>query len=118
MTEEQKSQKVPIEFIEPKDGAPYIYANYVMVSPTQYDIRMTFGEVIDVNTTRVLIQKRANITVSWLEANVLQQILAAQLQKYQETHGPLNYKQEMIGSGPDVDLIEAPGDPDKTSQHE
>jgi hypothetical protein len=95
-----------------------IYANYVMVSPTQYDIRMTFGEVIDVSTTRVVVQKRANITVSWLEANVLQQILAAQILKYQETHGPLNYKQEMIGSGHEVDLIEGPGDPDKLSQHE
>jgi queuine/archaeosine tRNA-ribosyltransferase len=118
MTEEQKSQKAPIEFTEPKDGAPYIYANYVMVSPTQYDIRMTFGEVTDVNTSRVVIQKRVNVTVSWLEAKVLQKILTAQLQKYQETHGSLNFKEEMIGSGPDVDLIEAPGDPDKRSQHE
>jgi hypothetical protein len=118
MTEEQQNQKVPIEFIEPKDGAPYVYANYVMVSPTQYDIRMTFGEVLDVKTTGVVIQKRANVTVSWLEAKVLQQILAAQIQKYQETHGPLNYKQEMIGPGPEVELVEGPGDHEKLSQHE
>ena len=118
MTEEKQNKRVPIEFTEPKDGAPFLYANYVQVQPTQYDIRIVFGEVVDVNDTRVVVQKRANVTVSWLEANVLQQILATQLQKYQEKNGPLNYKPEMIGGGPDVELVDGPGDPTTLSQHE
>ena len=96
MTEEKKpEQQRSTVFVDPPAGTPYVYANFVQARPTSFDIRILFGEVIEFGETTSTVQRRASVTLSWLEAEVLNQILTKQIVAHKEANN--QFTEAMIG---------------------
>lgn len=73
---EQSQQQPPqpeVEFVvpDPEDELFTTYANNVRLGYTHFDIRMLFGEVVDTTLTKVVVEERAHITISYLQAKLL-----------------------------------------------
>ncbi len=75
------------QFQEEKDGLKRCYANHFMLAQTGYDLRLTFGEIIDVTGAMVTVEQRAQVTLSWLEAKNLSQWLQSTIANHEEDNG-------------------------------
>jgi len=80
-----------IEFVvpDPDSGLFASYANHVQVGFTAFDIRLLFGEVVDVQPNKVTIEQRASITMAWLQAKILKQMLERIISDYEARNGEL-----------------------------
>ena len=78
-----------LEFVEPQDGVFTTYANNLQVGWTAFDVRLLFGEVVDVDEKTVTIEQRAHVTLSWLEAKTLHSLLSGLIERYEEGNGPI-----------------------------
>lgn len=78
-----------VEFVEPKDGVFRTYANYHGLGWTVYDVRLLFGELIDVLPEKFIIEEVAHVTLSWQQAKLLSNGLSEIIRKYEAANGPL-----------------------------
>jgi Protein of unknown function (DUF3467) len=86
---------LPIE--EPEEGVFYAYANLVNMNWTQTDVRIRFGELLQVpdedNPTwdhqRGILLERASITIPWIQAKVLRDMLDGVIRNYETLNGEL-----------------------------
>jgi hypothetical protein len=87
--------KVPIE--EPEDGVFEAYSNVVNLNWTLTDVRIRFQELIQVpdedrpnweNQHGVLLE-RAAMTIPWLQAKSLRDMLGGVIRNYEELNGEL-----------------------------
>ena len=87
-TAENKQQ---IEYREQPGGMFRTYCNNVMMSSTGFDVRVIFGEVIEVSNdkTKVIVEQRAQVTMTWLEAKLVGDFLQANVKAHEELNGPL-----------------------------
>ena len=60
--------QIPIEYVEPEDGKFFAYANQVGYGFTPSDVRLIFGELIDFDNGKAIVEQRAQITIPWLQA--------------------------------------------------
>jgi hypothetical protein len=98
MSEQTKSTPVPghagkpertFEFVEPEDGIFRTYSNHHRFGWTGYDVRLLFGELIDVRPDKYIVEETAHITMSWMQAKNLLASLQNLIQKYETDNGPL-----------------------------
>ena len=104
-TEEEKSKaqnpsaidlaKLPLE--EPEEGVFSVFSNLVNLDWTLYDIRLRFGELLQVpnednptweNQHGILLEKAA-IRLPWHQAKLLRNMLDHVLRNYEEANGEL-----------------------------
>ncbi len=85
---EPKKQR-QIENRLPPEGLLRTYANNVSMSATRFDLKLLFGEVIEVTDEKAIIETRVQVTVDWLEAKLLADFLAANIKAFEELNGPL-----------------------------
>src|SRR6266581_1775913 len=83
-----KPQRV-IEYRNPATGIARIYANNVAMSSTTFDIKMLFGEVIEITDDKAIVEQGVQVTMTWLEAKILSDFLQSNIKDYEEKNGPL-----------------------------
>jgi hypothetical protein len=87
--------KVLIE--EPEEGVFQTYANVVNMNWTLYDVRLRFGELIQVpdddrptwENQHGVILERAAVTIPWHQAKLLRNLLDGVVKNYEEINGEL-----------------------------
>jgi hypothetical protein len=62
------------------------YANNIQFQPTEWDLRMVFGEL---DFTQGIVQQHTAMTVSWLQAKLMHYFLTMQLSIYEISHGKI-----------------------------
>src|SRR5713226_8225028 len=87
--------KIPLQ--EPEDGVFETYANVVNMNWTLTDVRLRFGELIQVpdddrptweNQHGILLE-RAAVTIPWFQAKILRDLLDGVLKNYETINGEL-----------------------------
>jgi hypothetical protein len=78
-----------VEFVEPEDGVFRTYANHHRVGWTGYDMRILFGELVDVQPDKYVIEETAHVTMSWVQAKLLLDNLQRLIADYEAKNGPL-----------------------------
>lgn len=78
-----------IEAVTSPDGVISVYSNHVGLSGNASDIRIMFGELMDVTPERVRVMQRVHVMVSWLQAKAIAQLLQDYVDSYEKLNGPL-----------------------------
>ena len=66
-----------VEFVIPDpDGIFTTYANNIQVGYTIFDVRFVFGEVVETHPEKIVVEQRAQVTISYLQAKLLNLMLA------------------------------------------
>jgi hypothetical protein len=98
MTEEEKKESPaadqPIPWVSVPDGVEDVYANYVQLNWTLYDVRMRFGQIIPhpqdpPERARWAVLESVAVAVPWGQAKLLRDLLSQVIQKYEEINGPI-----------------------------
>ncbi|MBV9075378.1 MAG: DUF3467 domain-containing protein [Acidobacteria bacterium] len=88
-----------IKFVPAPDGIIEVYSNYVFINWSMTDIRIRFAQLIpvdevpghvspDVAADRIA-QERAAVTVSWLQAKNLRDLLNLAVSRYEAKNGEI-----------------------------
>lgn len=85
-------QAKKLDIIRPKDGMATFYANHLQLGQTNFDARIVFGEITDVDDTRIEVTQRVQVTMAWLEVKALAVILTNAVSRFEELNGP--FKEE------------------------
>jgi hypothetical protein len=88
-------QKLPLE--EPEDGVFEAYANIVNMNWTLYDVRIRFGELIQVpdsdrptwENQHGIVLERVAVTLPWHQAKYLRDILDGVIKNFEQINGEL-----------------------------
>ncbi|MGD0974820.1 MAG: DUF3467 domain-containing protein [Candidatus Korobacteraceae bacterium] len=87
---EQKTNAPKITYTKPADrGFPSVYSNNVAIGSTAFDVRIIFGEVLDTHGGELVIEQRVQVTMAWLEAKLLKDILTQRIDGYEKANGPI-----------------------------
>jgi hypothetical protein len=86
---------IPIE--APEDGVFDTYSNVVNLNWTLYDVRIRFGELLQVpndesptwDNQRGILLERVAVTMPWQQAKYLRDILDGVIRNYEEINGEL-----------------------------
>jgi|SRR5208282_918099 len=94
MEQEQKKPELPVKFqwVEPKEGTPEIYSNYVHASWTLFDVRILLGQLVPLSvdpTSGFVVEERVAVTVAWPEAKVLRDALVDLVSRYEKVNGEI-----------------------------
>jgi hypothetical protein len=94
-------QLVKVEFVVPDPDSPLFttYANNVQVAATIHDIRMIFGETVDLLPTKIVVEQRAQITISYLQAKMLMSILGQAVANHESKFGEIKLTPEIFNVG-------------------
>jgi hypothetical protein len=90
-------KNLPIE--EPEEGVFYAYANLVNMNWTLTDVRIRFGELLQVpdddNPTwehqRGILLERVSVTIPWIQAKGLRDMLDGVIRNYETLNGELKH---------------------------
>lgn len=97
--QEKKAEDVPpaeqpnarsMEYVKPKDGIFYTYANSSLIGWTGFDVRIVFSELTDVLPDRYVLEQRVQVTMSWLQAKYLFTDLQAKINEYERLNGQIS----------------------------
>ena len=67
-----------------------LYANSVYFQPSEWDLKLTFGEVDnDPTDNSTFVEQHTAISVPWLQAKLMSYFLTLQLGVYEMTHGEI-----------------------------
>ena len=88
-------RKLPLE--EPTDGVFSVYSNLVNLNWTLTDVRIRFGELIQVpdderptwENQHGIILERASVAIPWHQAKILRDMLDGVIRNYEEINGEL-----------------------------
>jgi hypothetical protein len=104
MPEESTTQSPPsnqpqVEFVvpDPEGGIFTTYANNLQVGFTLFDIRMVFGEVVDAQPDKIVVEQRAQVTISYLQAKMLVMILAKAIAAQEARVGEIRIPEGVFG---------------------
>jgi hypothetical protein len=86
---DQDQQPTKIEPVMPADGVPSLYANHIGLSATQSDVRIMFGELLDVQSDRVRVGQRVHVLVSWLQLKATARLLQDYVDMFEQNNGPI-----------------------------
>lgn len=78
-----------MELVTPEGGMHYIYSNHVRVGYSVADLRILFGELTDVTPEKYIITERAQVTMTWLQAKILLDVLSNHISAYEKHNGPI-----------------------------
>jgi hypothetical protein len=102
-----------VEYIQPPNGVPSIYANNAAISPNVFDIRIYFGDLLQASPTDIKILTKVEVIMSWVEAKILSSFLQKQIEAFEKTNGPIQYPKQPAEPerhnpfGSDADLVHA-----------
>ncbi|HEY4901438.1 MAG TPA: DUF3467 domain-containing protein [Terriglobales bacterium] len=85
---EEKPPRTPQTGITKHDNFESWYANNVQFYPSEWDLRMVFGE-LDMSEGGAIVQQHTAMTVAWVQAKLMQYFLTLQLGVYEMTHGKI-----------------------------
>lgn len=77
----------------------HVYTNHIQGATTAFDVSLTIGEVIQVGNGKIVIENRVRVSMSPLEAKVLQRIMTNLVYQHEGTYGPIHV--------PEVDVMPA-----------
>ena len=88
-------KNTPLE--EPEEGIFYTYANLVNLNWTLTDVRIRFGELLQVPNEDVptwerqhaILLERASVTIPWIQAKILRDMLDGVIRNYETINGEL-----------------------------
>jgi hypothetical protein len=88
---QENKPQMALEYREQPGGVFRTYCNNVMMASTGFDVRVIFGEVIDVlpDKSKAIVEQRAQVTMTWLEAKLIGDFLQANVKAHEELNGPL-----------------------------
>jgi hypothetical protein len=116
MPEENSEQpvalpQVKIEYVvpDPEVGLFTTYANDVRLTYTIFDVRMVFGEIVDVMSDKIVVEQRAQVTVSYLQAKLLLNTLNQAIAQHETTFGELKLPAEVATNFLVVQGMPTPG---------
>lgn len=97
------SDQPEVEFVEPDPESSLFltYSNHVQLGFTLFDIRLLFGEIVDVSRTKLTIEQRAQITMSWLQAKLLLVLVGKAVAEHEARNGEIK-----VPAGMDVTGLE------------
>jgi hypothetical protein len=78
-----------MEMATPEGGMTYIYSNHIRVGYSVADLRILFGELTDVTPEKYTITERTQVTMTWLQAKILLDILSNHIAAYEKHNGPI-----------------------------
>jgi hypothetical protein len=78
-----------------------LYANNVYFVPTEWDLKMIFGEVDNDPDGSAFIAQHTSIAVPWLQVKMMHHFLSLQLGVYEINHGPIVLPPSIIPPIPD-----------------
>jgi hypothetical protein len=78
-----------IEAVTSPDGIFSVYSNHVGLSGTQSDVRIMFGELMDVAADKVRVLQRVHVMSSWLQVKALARLLQDYVDSYEKHNGPI-----------------------------
>jgi hypothetical protein len=87
--EQPQPKQREIEYRTQPEGLVRIYSNNVSMASTRLDVRLLFGEVIDLADEKVIIENRVQVTLTWQEAKVLADFVQANIKAFEELNGPI-----------------------------
>jgi len=85
----------PLRFVESPEGIREIYSNVVAAQGTGHDLRIRFAQLIyrgndsGVPTAQGVAEERAAVTVSWVQARSLRDLLSAFIERYEAANGAI-----------------------------
>jgi hypothetical protein len=105
MSDESKEQskdqpaalpQVNVEYVvpDPEVGLFTAYANDTKVAWTHFDIRMVFGEIVDTLVDKIVVEQRAQITISYLQAKLLTLMLNQAVTQHEQIFGAMKLPEE------------------------
>jgi hypothetical protein len=100
-----------VEYIQPPNGLPSIYANNAAISPGIFDVRIFFGELMQASPDEIKILTKMEVIMSWVEAKILASFLQKQIEAFEKTNGPIKYPKQPAEPerhnpfGDDADLV-------------
>jgi len=94
---ESKVDLSSVAFEEPQEGVFYAYANIVNLNWTLTDLRIRFGELLQViddqNPTwgaqRGIVLERVSVTIPWIQAKALRDMLDGVVRNFEVLNGEL-----------------------------
>src|ERR1700735_2810054 len=98
--DQQSATSSKIEYVEPEDGLFVTYANNIVYGFTPTDVRLIFGEVVDFNKGAATVEQRAHVTIAWMQAKVLREVLAALVAQHEKVFGEIRVPPEMLDVTP------------------
>ncbi len=78
-----------IVYVEPKEGLHRAYANNLQAAQTIFDVRLIFGELINVTEEEIVVEQRVQITMSWPELKIVNDFLAQHIKAFEERNGQI-----------------------------
>lgn len=88
-TESTPKQPKAIEYRPPEGGLPRVYANNVQMGTTSFDMKIIFGEVVEVQPDKVIVEQNVQVTMSWPEAKIIADFIQANVKIHEDLNGPL-----------------------------
>ena len=97
MDNEKNQPQMALEYREQSGGVFRTYCTNVMMASTGFDVRIIFGEVIDVlpDKSKAIVEQRAQVTMTWIEAKLVGDFLQANVKAYEELNGPLKLQKNV-----------------------
>ncbi len=86
----ESKKPLEIEYVEPEEGRLITYANNVVWGVTSYDVRLVFGELIELQDQKATVEQRVQVTMSWLQAKQLATLLHEKVKAYEEKNGVID----------------------------
>src|SRR5882724_9517220 len=78
-----------LEYRIPPEGMTRIYSNNVLLAATRCDLRILFGEIVDITEDTAVVENRVQVTMTWLEAKLLADFLSVNIKAFEDINGPL-----------------------------
>jgi hypothetical protein len=88
-------RKIDVELFEPEGGMFFTYANHLQIGFTHFDVRLVFGEVVDVDPSSVSVEQRDQVTLSWGQAKTLHHMLGEVVKNFEATQGEIKLPEGM-----------------------
>ena len=91
MAQEENKQETAEQrpFLRRGEDFESLYANHVYLIPSEWDLKMIFGEV-DNDDKGSFIEQHTAIAIPWLQAKILHYFLSLQLGFYEINHGKIS----------------------------
>jgi hypothetical protein len=71
------------------EGFESLYANNVHLQPSEWDLKLIFGEIDYDKSGALFVEQHTSITMAWLQAKLLNYFLTLQLGVYEMSHGKI-----------------------------
>jgi hypothetical protein len=88
--------------IEYVNGPQYsaFYSNNIGFAVNVLDFVLIFGEILDANPEKALVERRARVTLNPIQAKVLAFMLVKNIQTYESLNGTIQMPEGAVGTAP------------------